>query len=91
MSMESVRNHPVWLKMSPTKRKIMEDVMASSQGKKLSDSAGIIMAAMNRMKQAGESFTKEETEILTEELMKGMTAADRAKLELIRNMINNRK
>lgn len=90
MSIESVRSHPVWQGMSPVKREIMEDVITQNKGKKLSDQAGVIMAAMNRMKQAGESFTKEETEILTEELMKGMSAADRAKLELIRNMINNR-
>lgn len=91
MSMESIRNHPVWRRMSPAKRSIMEEVMVQAQGKKLSDSAGIIMSAMNKMQQKGESFTREETEILTGELMKDMSAADRARLELIRNMINNRK
>lgn len=90
MSIESVRNHPVWRNMSPVKKKVMEETLAAGRGKKLSDSAGIIMMAINRLKQAGESFTKEETEILTEELMKGMSAADKAKLELIKNMINNK-
>lgn len=90
MSMESVRNHPVWQNMSPVKKKIMEEVALASRNKKLSDSAGIIMMAMKRMNQAGESFTKEETEILTTELMEGMSEADRAKLELIKKMINNK-
>ena len=89
MSIESVRNHPVWHGMSPVKKQVMEDALAAGRGKKLSDSAGIIMMAVNRLKQAGESFSKEETEILTEELMKGMSAADKAKLELIKNMIKN--
>ena len=92
MSIESVRNHPVWRNMSPVKKQVMEETLAAGRGKKLSDSAGIIMMAkeINRIKQAGESITKEETEKLTEELMKGMSAADKAKLELIKNMINNK-
>ena len=90
MGMESVRNHPVWRNMSSVKRQVMEDVIVQGKGRKLSDSAGIIMAAMNRLNQAGETFTKEETEILTEELMKGMSSAERVRLELVKNMINNR-
>ena len=87
MSIESIRKHPVWQNMSPVKREIMEEALSSGRGKSMNASAGVIMTAMQKMKMSGESFTKEESDILIEELMKGMSAKERAKVEMIRSMI----
>lgn len=87
MSMESLRNHPVWLNMSPVKREIMEEAIYAGAGKSINESAGVIMTAMKRMRKSGESFSKEESDILIDELMKGMSARERTRAEMIRNMI----
>ena len=90
MGMESVKNHPVWMNMSPVKKRIIEEAINARRSENINDTAVVIMAAMEKMKKAGESFTREETDVLIGELMKGMSASDRAKVELIKRMINNK-
>ena len=75
--------------MSPVKRQIMEEALAS-RTRNTSETAAVIMAAMKKMKMAGEAFTPKETEILMEELMNGMSPAERAKAMMIKNMINKK-
>lgn len=87
MSVESLRNHPVWQNMSPVKREIMEEAISAGGGRNINESAGAIMTAMKRMKRAGETFTREESDILIEELMRGMSAKERAKVEMIKSMM----
>jgi len=93
VSVESVRSNPVWQNMSPAKRKIMEDALraGNAQSGNMEKTATVIFKAINEMKKAGESFSKTETDVLIEELMKGMSAKDRAKVSMIRSLINNKE
>jgi len=77
----------VWRKMHPRKRAIIETLVNQSSNKRMEESAGIVMAAISQMKRERLSFSSEETALMLEVLTAGMSPAEKAKVEMMKNML----
>ena len=75
----------VWNKMHPRKKAIIETLVMQSRNKKMEESAGIVMAAVSQMRREKLSFTKQETALMLEVLTAGMSPAEKAKVEMMKN------
>ena len=75
----------VWKKMHPRKRAIIETLIMQSRNKKMEESAGLVMAAVSQMRRERLSFSKEETALMIEVLTAGMSPAEKAKVEMMKN------
>lgn len=75
----------VWKKMHPRKRAIIETLIVQSRNKKMEESAGLVMAAVSQMRRERLSFSKEETALMMEVLTAGMSPAEKAKVEMMKN------
>ena len=75
----------VWKKMHPRKRAIIETIIMQSRNKKMEESAGLVMAAVSQMRRERLSFSKEETALMMEVLTAGMSPAEKAKVEMMKN------
>lgn len=87
MDNEKWQNSDVWRKMDPKKKKIINTLAEQGKGKRFEDSAGIIMAAVNQMNREGLSFTKEESSVMIAAMTENMSAADKAKVDMMRKFI----
>ena len=69
----------------------MKELAEQMEGKALKDAAPVIMAASNKLKQQGKSFTPEETALLLEILTKDMTPQEKAKVEMMKSMMRKKR
>ncbi len=83
------KQRPEWVNMDPRKKIIMEQLLEKSAGKRLNESAGLIMAAINQMKSENLSFSQEETDLLMDSLTRDMSAKDKQKVEMMKRFIKN--
>ena len=51
MADNSWMNHPAWTEMEPEKKAIMEELLIGCRGKKVNESANLIMAAMTMLQE----------------------------------------
>ena len=56
MADNSWMNHPAWTEMEPEKKAIMEELLIGCRGKKVNESANLIMAAMTMLRKKNLSF-----------------------------------
>ena len=89
MEQASWQSQPIWLNMDPKKKMIMEQLLEQSKGKRLNESAGVIMAAITQMRNQKLSFTSEETELMMEELTKDMSQKERSKVDMMKQLIKS--
>lgn len=87
MENEKWKNSEVWQKMDPRKKMIVNQLAEQGKGKRFEESAGIVMAAVNQMNREGLSFTKEESSLMIAALTENMSAAEKAKVEMMRKFI----
>ena len=89
MEQASWQRQPIWLNMDPKKKMIMEQLLEQSKGKRLNESAGVIMAAITQMRNQKLSLTSEETELMMEELTKDMSQKERSKVDMMKQLIKS--
>lgn len=87
MGNEKWQDSDVWLNMDPKKKMIISKLAEQGKGKRFQDSAGIVMAAVNQMNREGLSFTKEESSVMIAALTENMSAADKAKVEMMKRFV----
>ena len=73
--------------MDPVKIQVMKELAEQMEGKALKDAAPAIMAASNKLKQQGKSFTPEETSVLLEILTKDMSPQEKARVEMMKQVV----
>ena len=83
--------YEIFKKMDPVKIQVMKELAEQMEGKALKDAAPVIMAASNKLKQQGKSFTTEETALLLEILTKDMTPQEKAKVEMMKSMMRKKR
>lgn len=83
--------YEIFKKMDPVKIQVMKELAEQMEGKDLKDAAPVIMAASNKLKQQGKSFTPEETALLLEILTKDMTPQEKAKVEMMKSMMRKKR
>ena len=87
--MESWKQNEAFRSMDPQKQKMIEQLAASLQGKKLTEALPLLTRWKRTMQQEKIQFTPEENQILTEIFSAQLTPQQKKQFEFIKNA--NRK
>ena len=87
MDVKELQNMPVYQKLTPEKKQIITDLLKEANNTPMDKSLPLLLKTNARMKALGISFTKEETSLLLDVLMKDMTPAERSRFEAVRKLI----
>lgn len=83
-------NNPALNSMHPRKREILIELMGEADGKSLHQCVPIILKANTKIKSAGLSFSKEESDLIMDIITADMNPQEKAKLESIKTMMKFR-
>lgn len=89
--MESWQQNEAFRSMEPKKQKMIEQLAASLQGKKLTQALPLLTQWKRTMQQENIHFTPEENQILTEIFSAQLTPQQKKQFEFIMNANRNRK
>ena len=90
MSQPIFEQYDIFKTMHPVKIEVMKELAENMTGKELKDAAPLLMAATKKLKQHNQSFTQEEIRVLMEILTKDMNPQEKAKVEMMKNLIRKR-
>lgn len=90
MDTKSWLTHPALESMDSQKKQILIDLVDESAGKPIAQVFPVLIAAQNKLKQNGLSFSKEETALIMTILTKDLTPAEKSKLEAMKKMMNTK-
>lgn len=90
MSQSIFEQYDIFKTMHPVKIEVMKELAENMKGKELKDVAPLLMAATKKLKQHNQSFTQEEIRVLMEILTKDMSPQEKAKVEMMKNIIRKR-
>ena len=90
MSQSIFEQYDIFKTMHPVKIEVMKELAENMTGKELKDAAPLLMAATKKLKQHNQSFTQEEVRVLMEILTKDMSPQEKAKVEMMKNLIRKR-
>ena len=90
MSQSIFEQYDIFKTMHPVKIEVMTELAENMTGKELKDAAPLLMAATKKLKQHNQSFTQEEIRVLMEILTKDMNPQEKAKVEMMKNLIRKR-
>lgn len=90
MSQSIFEQYDIFKTMHPVKIEVMKELAENMTGKELKDAAPLLMAATKKLKQHNQSFTQEEIRVLMEILTKDMSPQEKAKVEMMKNLIRKR-
>lgn len=93
MSQSIFEQYEIFKTMHPVKIQVMKELVESMQGKNMKDAAPLLMSATSKLKSHNLSFTPEETTVLLEILTKDMSPQEKARVEMMKNVVKkqNRK
>lgn len=91
MSQSIFEQYDIFKTMHPVKLQIMKELVDNMQGKSMKEAAPLLMGAMNQLKGHNLSFSPEETKILMEILTKDMSPQEKAKVEMMKNVVKKRE
>ncbi len=77
--------------MHPVKVQVMKELIEKMQGKQMKDAAPYLVEASKKLKKHNLSFTPEEVSVLMESLTQGMSPAEKAKVEMMKNIIRKKR
>ena len=89
--MESWQQNEAFRSMEPKKQKMIEQLAASLQGKKLTEALPLLTQWKRTMQQENIQFTPEENQILTAIFSAQLTPQQKKQFEFIKNANRNRK
>lgn len=89
MSQSIFEQYDIFKTMHPIKLQVMKELVHSMNGKSMNEAAPLLMTAMNKLKKHNLSFGSEETKILLEILTKDMSPQEKAKVEMMKNVVKN--
>ncbi len=87
MSQSIFEQYDIFKTMHPVKIQVMKELVESMQGKNMKDAAPLLMSATSKLKSHNLSFTPEETTVLLEILTKDMSPQEKAKVEMMKNVV----
>lgn len=90
MSQSIFEQHEIFKTMHPVKLQVMKELVEGMEGKNMKDAAPLLMSATSKLKSHNMSFTPQETTILLEILTKDMSPQDKAKVEMMKNVVKKR-
>lgn len=72
--------------MDPKKARLLEEFMKIANGKNTQELLPLLLAFSNKAKSENIKFTKDETNMLFEQMKQNMSSQDRQKAEVLMNM-----
>ena len=91
MSQSIFEQYDIFKTMHPVKIEVMKELAENMTGKELKDAAPLLMAATKKLKQHNQSFTQEEIRVLMEILTKDMNPQEKAKVEMMKNVVKKKR
>lgn len=91
MEQSIFEQHEIFKTMHPIKLEVMKELAENMKGKQMKDAAPLILGATNKLKQHNLSFTAEESAILIEILSQGMSPQEKAKVEMMKNIMRKKR
>lgn len=91
MSQSIFDQHDIFKTMNPIKVQVMKELAENMKGKQMKDAAPLLMAASNKLKNNNLSFTPEEAGVLMEILTKDMSPQEKARVEMMKNIVRKRQ
>lgn len=91
MSQSIFEQYDVFKTMHPVKIQVMKELAEEMQGKAMKDAAPLLMAATSKLKSHNLSFSPEESAVLLEILTKDMNPQEKAKVEMMKNVIRKQR
>ena len=91
MSQPIFEQYDIFKTMHPVKIEVMKELAENMTGKELKDAAPLLMAATKKLKQHNQSFTQEEIRVLMEILTKDMNPQEKAKVEMMKNVVKKKR
>lgn len=84
-------NNPNAKNIDPRKLAILLEVMKEAEGKPMDKVIPILMNANKRLQSQNLSFTKDESELMIDQLTKNLSPKDRRQFEMLKMMMGGRK
>lgn len=91
MNQSIFEQYDIFKTMNPIKVQVMKELADNMQGKEMKDAAPLLMAASSKLKAHNLSFTPEETSVLLEILTKDMSPQEKAKVEMMKNVVRKKR
>lgn len=91
MSQSIFEQYDIFKTMNPIKIQVMKELVENMKGKQMKDAAPLLIAASNKLKSNNLSFTPEEASVLMEILTKDMSPQEKAKVEMMKNIVRKRQ
>lgn len=91
MEQSIFEKYDIFKTMHPIKLQVMKELADNMKGKEMKEAAPLIVAASNKLKQHKLSFTPEETAILLEIMTKDMSPQEKAKVEMMKNIVRKKR
>ncbi len=91
MSQSIFDQYDIFKTMHPVKIQVMKELAEQMQGKAMKDAAPLLMAATSKLKSHNLSFSPEESAVLLEILTKDMNPQEKAKVEMMKNVIRKQR
>ena len=91
MEQSIFEKYDIFKTMHPIKLQVMKELADNMKGKEMKEAAPLIVAASNKLKQHKLSFTPEETTILLEIMTKDMSPQEKAKVEMMKNIVRKKR
>lgn len=80
-------NHPALQNISEEKKIILMEFLNEADGLPPEKAMPLLMKTNAKLKALGLTFSKEESELISESLMQNLSAVDRMKLDTLRKML----
>lgn len=91
MADNSLNNNPNAKNIDPRKLAILLEIMKEAEGKPMDKVIPILMNANKRLQSQNLSFTKDESELMIDQLTKNLSPKDRRQFEMLKMMMGVRK
>lgn len=91
MSQSIFEQYEIFKTMHPVKIQVMKELSENMKGKQLKEAGPMIVAASTKLKQSGQSFSPEEIKVLLDILTKDMSPEEKAKVEMMKNIVRKRR
>lgn len=87
MSRSLFEEYEIFKTMHPLKLEVMKELAENMKGRELKEAAPFLAAAMAKLKQHNMSFSSSEISLLMEILTKDMSPQEKAKVEMMKNIV----
>ena len=87
MTVEALKNHPEYQKMSPQKQGLISEIVKDASSLSGDATLPLLLKAQQRMKSLGIQFTKEESAFLITTPMADLSPAERAKFAMLKKFM----